>query len=234
MRKMQKTGVALGLVAALMSGSVLAVDMKTLTGTNVSFTYDADLVGLYGTPFVSGDSLIFTPTNFSAESTDGAGYVVTNATLNVKITANTGYQFSAVSLTERGDYYLIGSDAGVAVGGQIRAFDLADPFGSEVTAPIVATAPFNTYMTLADYGTTNWTATAGVTVPGAVDGVNLTIENILIANTTELGSAAYIEKKFAGTSIVISAVPEADTYAMLLAGLGLIGFMARHRASMRV
>jgi hypothetical protein len=30
-------------------------------------------------------------------------------------------------------------------------------------------------------------------------------------------------------AVLLSAVPEADTYAMLLAGLGMIGFMARRR-----
>ncbi|HEX5126813.1 MAG TPA: FxDxF family PEP-CTERM protein [Rhodocyclaceae bacterium] len=33
------------------------------------------------------------------------------------------------------------------------------------------------------------------------------------------------------TPQVIAAVPEPQTYAMLLAGLGLIGFIARRRAS---
>ena len=33
------------------------------------------------------------------------------------------------------------------------------------------------------------------------------------------------------TPLVVSAVPEADTYAMLLAGLGVIGFLARRRQS---
>jgi hypothetical protein len=162
---------------------------------------------------------------------------MTNATLNVQITANSGFLVSGVNLVERGDYYLIGSDAEVAVGGQIRVFDLEDPINNEVTDSIVASAPFDAHTTLGNFTTTNWTANASVIVPGGaagwggndgiVDGVNLTLENLLIAKTTTFGSAAYIEKKFAGTTIVISAVPEADTYAMMLVGLGLIGFMAR-------
>lgn len=237
MRRFRKTGLALGLAAALLSGSAFAVNMVTVSGTNVSFTYDADNLGLFGAPTVSGDSLIFTPTNFVAQSTDGAGYDLTSSTVNISITANTGYQFSTVSLTERGDYALIGDDAEVSLGGQIRVFDLDDPFANEVTDNIVATAPFDVHTTLAGFTTTNWTANASVVVPGAsagwggddgiVDGVNVTLENILIARTTQVGSLAYIEKKFAGTSIIITAVPEADTYAMLLAGLGLVGFMAR-------
>jgi hypothetical protein len=236
-RIFKKTGIAvLGLSAALLSGSAFAV-MVTVAGSNVSFTYDTALLGLYGTPTVSGDSLIFTPTSFFAESTNGEGFALTNATLNIGITANSGYQFSSISLTERGDYFLVGSDAEVGVTGQIRVFDQDDPINNEVTDNIAATAPFNVVSTLSNITTTNWTANAGVTIPGTgwggndgiVDGVNLTIENLLYASTTTLGSAAFIEKKFAGSTVIISAVPEAETYAMMLAGLGLVGFMARRR-----
>lgn len=238
MRKFKKAGVAvLGLSASLLSGGALAVNMVTVAGANVSFTYDADLLGLYGTPSVSGDSLVFTPTNFFAESTNGEGFAMTNATLNVRITANGGYQFSNVSLIERGDYYLIGSDAEVAVGGQIRVFDLDNPIVNEATDSIETTAPLSVHTTLSGFTTTNWTANASVAIPGTgwggadgiVDGVNLTIENLLIANTSQSGSAAFIEKKFAGSTLIITAVPEAETYAMMLAGLGLVGFMARRR-----
>lgn len=223
MRRFRRTGLALGVAAALLSGSAFAVNMVTLDGTNVSFTYDADELGLFGTPTVSGDSLIFTPTNFVAESTDGAGYDVANTTVNIRITANAGYQFSSLSLSESGDYALVGNDASVEVGGQIRVLDLDDPMANEVTDSILATG----------FTTTNWTANASVVVPdatagwggadGILGGVNVTLQNILVAGTLQAGSHASIQKSL----VILTAVPEADTYAMLLAGLGLVGFMAR-------
>jgi hypothetical protein len=230
----------MGLSAALLGGSALAVPV-TLVGPNVSFTYDDALLGLFGTPTLAGDSLVFTPTDFFVESSNGVdGLVVTNETLNIRIAANPGYQFSSVSLTERGDYYLIGSDAEVAVGGQIRVIDLDDPLNNEVTSNIAASAPLDVHTTLGGFTTTNWTATASVVVPGAaagwggadgnVDSINLTIENLLLARTTAAGSSAFIEKKFSGSSMIVSAIPEAETWAMLLAGLGLVGFMVRRRA----
>lgn len=238
MTMFKKTGVAvLGLSAVLLSGNALAA-VQTLIGTNVTYVYDDALMGLYGQPILSGDSLIFTPTSFKAQSTNGQGIVQTSSTINVKVYANANYNLSVFNLTELGDYSLIGSDAQVAVGGQIRLFDLANPpppAANQLTDPITATALLTVTTTLANYQTTNWQANAAIAVPtNWSNGVNLTIENILLASTTQLGSAAFVEKKFVGNSVVITPVPEAETYAMMLAGLGLVGFMARRGARMVV
>lgn len=63
---------------------------------------------------------------------------------------------------------------------------------------------------------------------------NYTIENLLTAYTEPTATGpkvAFIEKKFAGSSIslIVSTVPEANTIALLLTGLGAIGFIARRR-----
>ncbi|MDP3217955.1 MAG: FxDxF family PEP-CTERM protein, partial [Deltaproteobacteria bacterium] len=42
---------------------------------------------------------------------------------------------------------------------------------------------------------------------------------------------AFIEKKYAGLNVITTPVPEAETYAMMLAGLGLIGFAVRRRSA---
>jgi hypothetical protein len=224
--------ISLGLTATLFGGNALA-DVQTLVGTNVTFQYDDDLLGLYGTPTVAGNSLIFTPTTFNVQSTNGQGIVQTSSTVNVQIFANAGFNFPAVMLEESGDYALIGSDAQVAVGGQIRAYDLLNPLPNSLhlTDNIVASAPLTTTTSLAPYSTTNWNASASLVLPTAwsAGGVNLTIENILLASTSFAGSSAFLEKKFLGTAVVITAVPEAQTYGMMLAGLGLVGWMAGRR-----
>ena len=237
MKMFKKAGVAIiGLSAALLSCNALAV-VQTLVGTNVTYVFDDMLMGLYGTPILSGDSLVFTPTNFKAVSTDG-GIVMTSSTINVQVYTNANYNFSAFNLTELGDYSLIGSDAQVAVGGQIRMFDLTNPpppAANQLTDPITVTSPLTVTTSIANYQTTNWQANAAIAVPtNWGNGVNLTIENILLASTTQLGSAAFVEKKFVGNSVILTPVPEAETYAMMLAGLGLVGFMARRRTSMSV
>lgn len=222
----------LALTASAFSPTAQAA-IQTLVGTNVTYQYDDALMGLFGLPSLSGDSLVFTPTNFKAQSNNGQGIVSTNATINVKIFANPGFSFPGVSVQESGDYYLIGSDAQVAIGGEIRAFDLLNPLptSSHIIDPIVATAALTTTTSLSSFGTTDWYADAMVAIPTAwsAGGINLTIENLLLAYTANQGSAAMIEKKFVGTAIVITPVPEADTYAMMLAGLGLVGWMAGRR-----
>ncbi|MEQ1663456.1 MAG: FxDxF family PEP-CTERM protein [Thiobacillus sp.] len=222
---------SLALAASVASPAAQAA-IQRLVGTNVTYQYDDAVVGLFGLPTLAGDSLTFTPTNFKALSSDGQ-FTNVNSTINVQIFAHTGYTFPGVTVQESGDYYLIGSDAQVAVGGQIRAYDLLNPLptSAHITDPIVATAPLTTTTTLSNFGTTNWQADAMVNLPTAwsAGGINLTIENILIAFTANQGSAAMIEKKFVGTAIVITPVPEAETYAMMLAGLGLVGWMAGRR-----
>jgi hypothetical protein len=222
---------SIGLTMTLISGSALAT-VQTVMGTNVFFQYDDAQMGLFGQPTVSGNSLFFTPSSFSAFSNNGQGLVQTNSTINVKIFAKPGFNMPGINVQESGDYYLLGNDAQVAVGGQIRAFSIADPLpaSTHVSDVFTTTAPLTTHTTFPPV-TTNWQADASVALPlvWSNGGVNLTIENLLLAYTTAQGSAAFIEKKFAGGAVVISVVPEVETWAMMLVGMGLVGLRLRRR-----
>ncbi len=211
--------------ATLASGNALAI--TTLVGNDVSFTFDETLLGLFGTPTVTGNSIQFAPLDFSAESLGGAGFALRNATVNIQVVAHAGYQLAAINLNESGTLALAGAGSSADVTGQIRVFDLQNPIANEVTGSLAPTL-----------GASSWTAGAGVVIPtvdwrgsGTVNGVNLTIENILLANSIAADGLASIQKTFVGANIQVSPVPEADTWAMLLAGLGLVGFMARRRAA---
>ena len=233
----QATGLALVLGLTAAPASAVSV---TLVGDTVSFTFDDALLGLFGTPTVVGDSLFFLPTDFKATSSDD-GFMITSETMNIEVTANTGYEISGAAVVEGGDYFNINSDfaagEGVAAGGQFIVRDLDNPLDSSVSS-IVADAPLTDLTTLAGFSTTSWSADAGVGIPaawggsdGLVSGVNLTIENILAAASFEPSSISFIEKKFVSVAVVTTPVPEPETYAMLLASLGLVGFMARRRNS---
>ncbi len=60
-----------------------------------------------------------------------------------------------------------------------------------------------------------------------IDGINYA--DLLIYNDTGSGDTDYNDMVIGVNSKCVSAVPEPSTYAMLLAGLGLVGFSARRR-----
>lgn len=224
-----------GLSALIFSGSALAVPV-TVAGSTVSFTFDSALAGLFGAPTVTGDSIWFTPTTFVAQSLNGTGFTSTSQTFNIGVSAHSGYQLAAVDLSEDGDYYNLGSGAAVAVGGKLYLRDSASPLKPALSSSIQASQPLTAVTSMANFETSNWTASAGVAIPagwgganGVVSGANVTIQNILLANSVAAGSAAFIEKKFVGLDVVTAPIPEPQSYAMFLAGLGLVGFLARRR-----
>src|SRR5574340_127478 len=235
MKHMNKLAAAVLLLSQAISGTALAVPV-TVVGTSVSFTFDSALSGLFGAPTVTGDALFFTPTTYKAQSYNGTGFASASQTFNITVNANPGYQVSAVSLTEDGDYFNIGTGSSVAVGGKFYARDLESPLTPAATSKIKSSASLTDMTSMADFETTDWASHANIAIPagwggadGIVRGVNVTIENILLASSTALGDAAFIEKKFAGLYVVTAPVPEPETYAMLLVGLGLVGFAVRRR-----
>ena len=197
----------------------------TLTGSTVDYTFDNSLLGLFGTPAVSGNTLYFTPTTFKAQSANGGGYTLTDSTVNIQVDAKPGYLFSKVGLHESGDYLLLGSGSQADVTGQIRVFRLSQPLGV-ITRSIVPTAPLD----LTGTPTHNWHAKAGANLAAWNTGapINVTVENLLLANTiTTPSSLAFVQKKYIGLTVVTAPVPEAETWALMLAGLGLVGLQLR-------
>lgn len=197
----------------------------TLSGHSVDFSFDDALLGLFGPASVSGDTLFFTPVNFKAQAFNGAGFALTASTMNIRVTARAPWQFAAMHLQERGDYLLLGNGSFADVGGQMRIFDTASPL-VDLTASILPAAP----LTLAGLPTRNWQATAGIGLTGMPNArtLNVTVENLLIAASTGPG-LAFVEKKFVGLTPTVTPVPEPEGWALMLAGLGLLGFVARRR-----
>lgn len=221
-KKLAHAALVAGLVAA---GSVQAV---TLSGDNVTFTFDDALLGLFGTPSVAGDSLLFTPTTFIAK-TVGTGIDLANATMNIQVAVkSSSMKLESVNLAESGDYLLFAplgpSNMGVNVTGQLRAIDLGDFSNKAVTA--IASGPLGaTGMNSASWSTVDSIAMGA----WDSDAASITIENILLAYATDPVSLAMIEKKDVVLSVGVTPVPEAETWAMLLAGLGLVGMQLRRR-----
>jgi len=216
--KFSKTVAAIAV--AFSAGSASAA-MQTLEGVAFDVTYDDALLGLFGTPTFINDTLFFNPSEFVASSS--GGFDLTNSTLALTVTANDGYVLNGFGLVEEGDYFYFDGGA-VAVGGQLRVKTL-DPLVSTTTdaLSIGSTAP----TTMATFGTTDWTADAYVGTANATTAF-VTIENLLLAQAAQ-DSLAFIEKKGVQLNVSTAPVPEPETYAMMLAGLGMLGFVARRR-----
>lgn len=213
--------------AQTLAGAAVAAPV-TLTGSTVDFAFDDALLGLFGPASVAGDTLFFTPTAFEAQSLNGAGFSLTRATLNIRLTAHAGHGFESVGVAERGDYLLLGAGGMADVGGQVRVFNVASPL-ADLTAAIASPVP----MTATGLPTHDWSAGAFVDVSGlGARALNVTLENLLVAATFDPAALAFVEKKFAALTVdtvAVTPVPEADRYAMMLAGLGLVGWAALRR-----
>lgn len=222
MRKMSVGLVALPLL--ICSAQALAAPV-TLVGTNVSYSFDDAQLGLFGSAALSGNDLVFTPTSFAASS---AGQLAATQTIHVTVNALAGYTLTRFSLNESGGNSLSGPGAQTWVTGTLGALDIeGDPnLTEQYQASSLASA----------FASGSWTAQAAVNLPasgwggndGIVGSVGLTISNQLFAYAPG-GSAASIHKDLVTlTGLAVAApVPEASTYGMMLAGLGLVGFVAR-------
>lgn len=213
-------------VAFAASGASAA--MQTLDGVGFDISYDDAALGLFGTPSLVGNSLFFAPSGspgFSAQT--ASGFDFTNSTFAFQITADPGYMLNAFTLVEEGDYFYFGEGAGVAVGGQLRVKPL-EPLAAAMTAATEAdTSMMNPILSIA---TNNWSSMSTINT-GSIEKANVSIENLLAAYsfTTSGPSYAFIEKKGVELAVSVVAVPEPESYALMLAGLGMIGMAARRR-----
>lgn len=152
-------------------------------------------LGLFGQPVLSGDTLSFTPVDFKAASTNGAGYTLAANTANIQMTAHNGYSFSSIDLAERGDYLLLGGGSTADVAGQVRVYDVLDP-AKDTTTGIAPDAAMDQ---MGD-NTHPWTAAASTDLSGwtGTRSVNVSFQNLLVASTSGSSSLAYVDKKYGG------------------------------------
>jgi hypothetical protein len=205
------------------AGLVTVVD--PLGNSDFTVTYDDAQAGPFGTPFLSNNTIYFVPNDFSAQSANGDGLGALSDSFAMRLDAITdGFSLDQFDLQEEGDYILNGDDAFVAASGELRVFAADDPGNTFIDA--LETGPLN--MQSPNFETVDWTGSAAI---GAADGwtgatsVWVTVENILIANTSEQGSYAFIEKKFEGVAITVSTVPLPP--ALWLFGAALLTLIRR-------
>ncbi|MBT8446115.1 MAG: VPLPA-CTERM sorting domain-containing protein [Gammaproteobacteria bacterium] len=202
---------------ALLVATALPVQAAIFTADTVEFDWTPSSSDLFGIPTTDGDSLVFSPSAFTATSVDDSFVQITSDIGTISITPLAGFVLTSISVVESGTYELSDSDRSVAVAGELLLV------GGSATDIVTAAALDTTG------AETAWSAGTGDV---AVD-PNLavaSISNILTAFSATVGGDATISKGEA--RIVVTTGPDTSPVplpaaAWLLAGglaaLGLTG-----------
>ncbi|MHC4976188.1 MAG: hypothetical protein ACYTF7_06240 [Planctomycetota bacterium] len=193
------------------------------SGTGFDWMNGGSLNGLYGDPtLVSGNTLIFFPNNFRADSANGVTDFVTD-TIMVDILAAPGQEISGITISEFGDW-AINSAGQIDIEGTVTVTDLNDP-GRNGSDNLIAN-PGNSFSTP---GSGEWNGTMGIDLAG-MGGDSWTWIHIELTNTltaySQSGTSSFVEKKIGGAGIQMTLIPPPGT-GMLLALSGVIASRRR-------
>jgi hypothetical protein len=216
--KMQKVTMISGLGLLALAGSAQAfVPWNNPNGNGAFFSWSngGSDNGLFGSPLLvnGGNSFVFFPSNFRAESVGGGADIVSDR-LQVTLTAFQGFSFDQILIQEFGDY-------GVVNGGSVSAN--MGMFVTNLNNFQVATDN-DTFSSNAN-GFGNWSASTQTLLSAWIPPANqiqIVLNNNLIAISNGQGSVAFIEKKVAG---IIITVPTPGSLALV----GLGGLVAARR-----
>lgn len=179
--------------------------------------------GLFGSPVLAGNTFIFTPSAFRAESAAGNGYGmhITDDRLEVTITMAAGFKFDGIRISEFGDYAVFGPGSFVAVTGTLFVHDLVNPAvyqdDLDTTPGSPITGGFGSWNGVAEVDTS-------MVAPGITQ-VRIVLDNNLFAFAQAGLGGSFIEKKFVDAGIRIDILPAPG--ALALVGMG--GLLASRR-----
>jgi hypothetical protein len=240
-----------GLVSLLgfvFCGAAMAAT-QTVSNSNFSITYDDGTS--FGSLSLVGNSLSFdftdpaNPTPWIAQSTNGTGPVSFTDSVTLALTINNtaflqGFRFGSVLWVEGGDYERTNLASTVSVSGNLSAQSASDvntvtQSGLTLLGSGLSVVGANTdWFAQASLNSSSGCSGAGCTNAFASNPQTLllTVQNTLSAESSGLGQDAFIEKKLGAASftLMVTQVPEASTWAMMLTGLWAVGALARRRA----
>jgi hypothetical protein len=213
-------------VALLASG--LASATTTLNAGSYSVTYNETTAGFgwISSWFTSGSNVGFewsVDPSVNVTSVGGAAASATFAIPDFTITVNPGYTLSGPLTGSLGNivYFLNGSGATASLTATGTVSVDGGPATTLPSAPLAQTVITPSFGYFA--GTTS--APLGTFSSFAVTGASITL-NASGGSFASIGAQPQNKLKFEFTA---TPVPEPETYALMLAGLGLVGFMARRR-----
>ncbi len=214
-------GAVLAATAGMALGFVPWTNQAGATG-NFTWANGGSDNGLFGSPTIVGNSFVFFPSGFRAQSVNGVPDARADR-LSVDLTAIAGFFFTHVVIEEFGDYAVAGPQGGfVNVLGVLRVTDLIG--GGVHNGPLVTNPPMPVFA-----GAGAWTGLASVDVSNELPvwrRINVQMFNEVIAVSVP-GGVAYIEKKVVGAGVRIRIIPTPGSAALLLSAAGVAAFRRR-------
>jgi hypothetical protein len=219
------------LAAGLLAGAAASAATVTQTGADFDLSYDSSLLGRYGAPVLNGNTIAFSPSGFKAESSGGNGEFITDQTLNLQLTLHAGKTVSGITLLEQGQYTLSGKQSDVYMWGEFSATAGAAPAISQGIAPNGYFSP-NTGNVLAWSSNTSLDF-SGVSATSQANGIALSLQTALQAYTrpSDVGLRVASIDMTGSPVLTVSTVPEPESLALALVGLGLLTRFGRGRQS---
>lgn len=228
LRRGRRTGVAgnRAAIATIVSLALLLLGAASsaqaaLMGDTVIF--DNVSVGLWGTPTVDGDQLVFAPLDFRATQAGGPGMDFVGASVAFDVWAKPGYQITVVQLAEEGDSFLLGNGKTIVDGTLIAGVamtSLAFP-----TTGNVFVGPGGL-----DFDNPAWEGDASISFGANPKGyLHVVLENELVAVAPDALDLADINKALATIDVTTTvAVPEPMSTLLVGTSIGLLA-VVRHR-----
>jgi hypothetical protein len=237
MMKLNRLAVAMALACGT-AGSMAA--MTTISGANFDISFDDGVVGLFGTPTLVGDVLSWLPSGLNAHTAKGIDFA--HATFAFTITAHDGFQLDSFDLHEGGSYFYFGGRSRKGWGTGVAAAGLLSvtPAGAgSLTEFLMPDASFKRNGRF-DFSPRSWSgSTSEVDLLPATTMASVSVQTLLAAYASPGGhgwhrrggfpSYAFIDTSGAFLDIEVSAIPEPGTFALMLAGMAAVGFVAARR-----
>lgn len=218
--------------ATINYGDYLGAGPGEVDFLGVSESSVTDPLPLFGTPWRTGNTLLFSPTGYAASAADGSSDV-TASTLEMVVESPDGFWLSDILVGELGDGLLSGTGTAATSATVVGLLVVTNlDTGTVYQAPLSVT-PEPPYVLPDDEGFFTWSGDAtlvGLFQPDEdvfVKRISLRFDNILSA-TSEDGTTSFIEKKHVnGTFITL--IPEPASLLMLSAGSMMMVLRRRRR-----
>ena len=229
------------LIAGAMMAAALPLSasaaMVTIDGDKFDISFDDSLLGLFGTPAIIGDLVVWSPSGspaFSAQTTTADTTAFINSTFTLKVTADPGWWISGAAVEQDGTYFSFGTPSEVGVTGKLTV-TAADPMGGldSWDGNIAATAPFVNGSFPPVF--LNWDAASPILDTDDVAQAQVSIQSVLFAYAGTGGGpkGAFIETNEIVLGMNMVPVPEPATWASMATGgiLLALGLRRRNRKS---